>query len=188
VYTSKSPTPPPALATGPIHATLRQPWWTIPKADRLQMHVFTHLSPRLRQKARAATLRKMHHTSLYKRLILQTREHGARIATTKKVLHTRLRERPEEGTNLLHFVYGQLYTGKLTHRYGHAPTDECPLCHLPDSCSHIAGKCDAHKNRHINRHNVACKLVHSAICNSAKGREALYRAKDLVLVTTDVGT
>ena len=42
VYTSKPPTLPLVLATGPRQATICQPWWTIPEADRLQMHAYTH--------------------------------------------------------------------------------------------------------------------------------------------------
>jgi hypothetical protein len=152
------------------------------------MHVFTHPSHNLRQKVRVATLRNMHHTSLYKRLTHQAREQGARITATGKALHTRLWERPKEGTNILNILYGQLYNGKLAHGYGHTPTNERPLCPLPDSCTHIAGKGEAHKNLHINRHNAASHLVHAAIRNSAKGGGALYRAKDLILVIADDGT
>ncbi len=48
-----------------------------------------------------------------------------------------------EGTTLLKFICGQLYNGKLAKRYGHALTDECPLCHIPDSCTHIARVCNS---------------------------------------------
>jgi len=152
------------------------------------MHAFKNPSHQLRQKDSAVTHHIMHHTSLYRRLILQGRKQGARIANTGKVLHTWLRDIPKEGTNLLKCVYGQQYNGKLAHRYDHAPTDECPLCHLPDSCQHLAGKCEAQKTLHINRHNAACQLVYAAIRNSAKDRGALYRAKDLILVTTNADT
>ena len=188
MYTSKLPTPPPALATGPRQATLRQPWWMIPEADRFQMHAFTHPSRQIRQKVRAATLHNMHNTSLYKRRILQARDQGARITATGKALHTRLQDKPKEGTNLLKKLYGQLCNGKMAHRYGHAPTDECPLCHLPESFTHFVGKCEAHKNIHLSRHNAACQLVHATIRNSAKGGGALYRAKDHILVRADAGT
>jgi hypothetical protein len=73
----------------------------------------------------------------------------------------------KEGTPLLKFIYGHLYNGKLAKRYEHAPTDECPLCHHPDSCTRIAGERDAHKNLSINRHNAACRLIQAAIRNSA---------------------
>jgi hypothetical protein len=56
MYTANPPIPTPALAIRPRHATLRPPWWTIPEADRLQMHAFTRPSQQLRQKVRAATL------------------------------------------------------------------------------------------------------------------------------------
>ncbi len=38
MYTTKPPTLPSHLATVPRQVTLRPPWWTIPEADRLQMH------------------------------------------------------------------------------------------------------------------------------------------------------
>ena len=62
-----------------------------------------------------------------------------------------------------------MYHGKLAKRYGHAPTDECPLCHIPYSCTQIAGECPHHKALTNSRHNAACQLVHAAIQNSAKG-------------------
>ncbi len=95
-------------------------------------------SQQLRHKVRAATLRSQHHTSIYMRLVLRAKEQGATTDTTETALHTRLRENSKEGTNLLKFIHGQLYNGKLAKRYGHAPTDECHLCHRPDSCTHIA--------------------------------------------------
>ncbi len=185
MYIAEPPTPTPALATVPRQATLRSPWWTIPEADRLQMHAFTRPSQQLRLKVRAATLRSLHHISVYRRLIIQAKTHGANTATIGTALHVRLRENPREGTKLLKFIHGQLYNGKLATRYGHAPTDECPLCHRPDSCTHIAGECKAHKNLAISRHNAACQLIHAAIRNSAKGDGALYNADDLRLVAAD---
>ncbi len=86
---------------------------------------------------RAATLRGLHQTSLYMRLIRLTKEKGARIAETGQELHRRLAQNPVDGTNLLKFAYGQLYNDNLTIRYGHAPTDASPLCYLHDSCTHI---------------------------------------------------
>ena len=38
MYSAKSSPPLPALSTGTNCATLRRPWWTIPEAERLQMH------------------------------------------------------------------------------------------------------------------------------------------------------
>jgi hypothetical protein len=185
MYTANPPTPTPGVATWPRQATLCPPWWTIPEAYRLQMHAFTRPSHQLRQKARAATLRNLHHTSIYRRLIFQAKEQGATTATTGTAIHTRLRENSKEGTYLLKFIHGQLYNGKLAKRYGHAPTDECPLCHRPDSCTHIARECKFHKNLTISRHNAACQLIHAAIRNSAKGGGELYGADDLRLVAAD---
>ena len=76
----------------------------------------------------------------------------------------------------------------LAKRYGHALTDECPLCHRSDSCTHIAWECKSHKILAISRHNVACQLVYVTIRNSAKGGGALYSADDLRLVAADAGT
>ncbi len=98
---------------------------------------------------------------------------------------TRLRDTPKESITLLKFMYGQLYNDKLAKRYGHVPTDDCPICHHPNSCTHIAGELVAHKNLSISRHNAACQLIHAAIRNSAKGGGALYRAQDLLLVAVD---
>ncbi len=44
MYTANPPTPTPALAIGPRHATLRPSRWTIQEADRLQMHAFARPS------------------------------------------------------------------------------------------------------------------------------------------------
>ena len=120
------------------------------------MHAFTRPSHQLRQKFKATTLRSMHHTSLYMRLILHAKTQGANTATTGTTLHIRLRENAKEGSYILKCIHGQIYNGKLAKRYGHAPTDECPLCHLPDNCTHIAGECKFHKNLSISRHNAAC--------------------------------
>jgi hypothetical protein len=159
MYTAIPLTPSPALATRPRRATLRPPWWIVPEGDRLQMPAFTRSSQQLREKVRAATLRSMLHTSIYKGLILQARTQGATTATTGTALHARLRENSKEGTNLLKFSHGHLYNGKLAKRYGHATTDESLLCHRPDSFTHIAGECKAHKiprsaviTRHVSSH------------------------------------
>jgi hypothetical protein len=102
-----------------------------------------------------------------------------------QVLHKKLTHSPWEGTSLLKFLYGQLYNGKLALRYGHAPTDEYPLCHMPDSCIHIAGGCPIHEALRISRHNAACQLVHAAIRKTAKVGAALHSAPDLILVMAD---
>ena len=141
MYTAKPPPPLPALSTGTHCATLRRPWWTIPEAERLQMHAFTRPSSQLRLKVRDALLRSLHHSSLYRRLIVANKEKGARTKTVGQALHKKLTHSPWEGISLLKFIYGQLYNGKIAMRCGHALIDECSLCHMPDSCTHIAREC-----------------------------------------------
>ena len=125
------------------------------EAERLQIHAFTRPSSQLRLKIKDALLRSLHHSSLYKRLIIANTEKGARMKTVDQALDTKLTHSPWEGTSLLKFIYGQLYNGKFAMRYGHALTDECPLCHMPDSYTHIAGECPNHEALRISRHNAA---------------------------------
>jgi hypothetical protein len=169
-------------------ATLRRPWWTILEEERLQMHAFTWLSQQLRRKVRQALLRSLHYTSLYRRLILQSIETKAQSTKLGRAIQSKLASNHWEGTSLLKFVYGQLYNGKLVKRYGHAPTDACPLCHKPESCTHIARECRFHMALTISRHNAACQLIHAAIRKSAKGGVALHTAPDLVFITADAGS
>jgi hypothetical protein len=96
-----------------------------------------------------------------------------------QALHKKLNHSSWEGTSLLKFIYGQLYNGKLAMRYGHAPTDECPLCHMPDSCTYIDGEYPDHEALRITRHNAACQLIHAAIRKTAKEGGALHSAPDL---------
>jgi hypothetical protein len=105
-----------------------------------------------------------------------------------KSIHSIFLPNPWEDTILLKFVYGQLHNGNLAKLYGHASTEECPLCHKPDSCTHIVGECPSHKALTINRHNAACKLIHEAIREAAKGGAALHSLSDLVLVTANTGS
>jgi len=91
------------------------------------------------------------------------------MKTLGQALHKKLTYSPWEGTSLLKFIYGQLYNGKLAMRYGHSLTVECPLCHIPESCTHIAGECPYHEALCISRHNAACRLIHAAIRKTAKG-------------------
>ena len=152
------------------------------------MHVITRPSSQFRLKVRNALLRSLHHSFIYRRLIVAGKAKGARTKTVGRALHKKLIHSPWEVTSLLKFIYGQLYNGKLTMRYGHAPTNECPLCHMPDSCTHIAGKCPDHEALRISRHNTACQLIHTAILKTSKGGGTLHSAPDLVLVTADTGT
>jgi hypothetical protein len=69
-----------------------------------------------------------------------------------------------------------------------APTDACPLCGLPDSCTHIVGQCSSHTNHIISRHNAACQLTHVAIRTAFKGGGTIYSPHDLLLVSSDAGT
>ena len=188
MYTAKPPLPSPGLAMGTRCATLRRPWWTIPEADRLQMHAFTRPPLQLRRKVRDSLLSSMHHSSLYWRLIRASKVEGARTKTVGQALHKKFNYHSWEGTTLLKFIYGQLYNGKLAKRYGHTQSDLCPLCQKPDSCTHIAGECPAHDALRISRHNTACQLIHAAIRKTAKGGGALHSAPDLVLVMADTGT
>jgi len=142
------------------------------------MHAFTRLSLQFRLKVRNALLHSLHHSSLYRRLVVANKERGARTKTVGHALHKKLTQSPWEGTTLLKFIYGQLYNDKLAARYGHAPTNECLLCHMPDSCTH-------HEALRISRHNAACQLVHAAIRKTAKGGGALHSATDLILVMAD---
>jgi hypothetical protein len=188
MYTKNSYAPQVQLSTGPRSATLRQPWWTIPENERLCMYAFTHPSKQLRQKVRTATLKSLYHTSLYRRLILTAKARGAHTAYVGTALHSRIRSSPREGITILKFLYGQLYNGKLAYRYGLAPTDACPLCGLPDSCTHIAGECSQQTNNIISRHNAACQLTHAAIRTAFKGGGTIYSPHDLQLVSTDAGS
>ena len=105
-----------------------------------------------------------------------------------RAIYKKLISQFKEGTTLLKFIYGQLYNGKLAQRYGHAPTDECPLCRKPDSCTHIAGECPDHEALRIARHKAACQLSHAAISKTAKGGGALHSAPILVLIASDTCT
>ncbi len=77
------------------------------------MHAFTHPSKHLRQKIRSVALRSLHHTSLFRRLILNAKARGARTANVGTALHSRIRNSPNEGITILKLLYGQLYNGKL---------------------------------------------------------------------------
>ena len=148
MYTAKPPPPLPALSTGTHCATLRRPWWTIPEAERLQRHAFTRPASQLKLKVRDALLRSLDHSSLYRDLIVANKEKGARTKIVGQALHKKLTHSSWEGISLLKFIYGQLYNGKIAMRYGYALTDECPLYHMPDSCTHIAGECPDHETTH----------------------------------------
>jgi len=149
------------------------------------MHAFTRPSQQLRLEVRQALLRSLHHTFLYRRLIVANKGTGARLQTVSQSIHKRINSVPRDGTTLLKFICGQLYNGKLAKRYGHALTDECPLCHRLGSCPHIDGECPNHEALCISRHNAACQLVYAAVHNTSKGGGILHAAPDLVLISAD---
>jgi hypothetical protein len=124
----------------------------------------------------------MYHTSLYRRLT------GTHIHAVGRAIHNQLTSNLKEGTALLKIIYGQLYSGKLAHRCGYAPTDECPLYHKPYSCTSITGECPDREAHRLSRHIAACQLIHAAIRKTAKGGEALHTAPDLVLLAADTGS
>ena len=107
--------------------------------ERIQMHAFTRPSQQLRLKVRHALLRSLHYTALYRRLLVANKLKGARLQTLGRAIHKNLNSTPNEGTTLLKFIYGQLSNGNIAMRYGHVPTEECPLCQKPDSCTHRRG-------------------------------------------------
>jgi len=76
------------------------------------MHAFTLPSSQLRLKVRDAQLRSLHHSSLYRRLVIANKEKGAKTKIVGQALHKKLTHSPWEGTSLLKFIYGQLYNGK----------------------------------------------------------------------------
>ena len=103
-------------------------------------------------------------------------------------LHSYIRKSPKDGITILKFLYSQLYNGKLSYIYKLAPTDACPMCGLPDSCTHIAGECKSHNNKFISRHNAACQLTHEAIGTAFNGGDTIYSPHDLGLITMDART
>jgi len=140
MYTVRAMPPPTRLGADTWMATLHQPRWYISEGERLQMHAFMRTSQQIRRKFRHALLRSLHYTSLYRRLVQQNIEVGTNTHSVGKAIHRRLVASAWEGSTRLKFLYGQLYNGKLAKRYGNAPIDDCPLCHKPDSCTHIAGE------------------------------------------------
>ena len=72
------------------------------------MHALTRPSFQLRLKVRDVLLHSLHHSSLYRRLIIANKEKGARTKTAGEALHKMLTHSPWEGTYLLKFIYGQL--------------------------------------------------------------------------------
>ena len=126
-------TPRISLSTGSYSFTLCPLWRTIPETGRRCMQAFTKTSNQLRLKVRNATLRSLHHTSLYRRIILKAEAQGGRTNTVGTAINYYIRKSPKDDITLLKFIYGKLHNGKLAYRYKLAPTETCPLCGLPDS-------------------------------------------------------
>ena len=187
MYTSNPTTPSISLATGPHSAPLRPPWWTIPEDERRCMHAFTNTTSRIRLKVRNATFRSLHHTSVYTRLILKAKDQGARTKTVGTALHSYIRKSPKDGITILTFLYGQLCNGKIAYSYKLAPTYACPLCGLPDSYTHIAGKCKSHNNKFFSRHTATYQHTHTTIRTAFNGGGTIYSPHDLKLTTMDAG-
>jgi hypothetical protein len=125
---------------------------------------------------------------LYRKLILTAKASRARTKTTGLIFHKKLRFNPKDGDTILKFLYGQQCNGNFAKRYDHAPTDACPLCHQPDSCTHNARECPEKSNHIISRHNAACRLVHAANCTATQGSGAMLTVPELTLVSADTGT
>jgi len=185
MYTNNPITPLIQLSTRARFLTLLQPWWTILETDMRCMHAFTIDSNQPRFKVRNAILRSLHHTSLYIRLILKSKAPGARTHTLGTAIHSHIRKCPNDGIPLLKFIHGQLYNGKLAYRYKLAPTDACPICGLPDSCTQIAGECKTHNNQFIGKHNTTCQLAHASIRTAFKGGGTIYLPHNLKLISMD---
>ena len=152
------------------------------------MHAFTKTSNQLCLKVLNATLRSLHHTSLYIRLILKTIAQGACTNTIGTEMYSHIQTPPKVCIQLLKFIHGQTCNGKLAYTYKLARSDVFPLCGLPDSCSQIASECKTHTNQFINIHNAACQLTHAFIRSAFKGGGTIYSPHDLGLISKDADT
>ncbi len=79
-----------------------------PKTDTRCMHAFPKTYNELRLKVRNATLRSIHHTSLYRPLVLKSKAQGGRTNTLGTAIHSYIRKSPKDGITLLKFIHGQL--------------------------------------------------------------------------------
>jgi ribonuclease HI len=142
------------------------------------------LSRHTRPALREATAR----PSLYRTLMKSgiTRD-GLRIHQAAACIHAYTASgQHSHARTLTKYLWGQLYNGKLAHRYGHADNDLCPLrCGLSDSCTHIGGGCPKLKGSYIDRHNHACRIISNWAINSAIGGSFLY--SNLTLQSEDSG-
>jgi hypothetical protein len=160
LYINNPVTPPISLATH--GSTLSHPTPPVvdhPSRVKCCMHAFTKNSNQICLKVRNAILRSSPHTFLYIRVILKAKSQRGRTKIVGTALHLYIRKSPKDGIAILNFIYGQFYNGKLAYRYKLPPTDACPLCGFPDSCTHIAGELKSHNN------NFLCSLPTSARCH-----------------------
>ena len=87
---------------------------------------FTRPSQQFRKHTRRAILASLRRTSvIYRRLMLDASERGARLTETGKKIHQAWRSagQHKKARNYLLFLWGKLYNGELAKRHGHAPTD-----------------------------------------------------------------
>ena len=132
-------------------------------------------------------LKVLHHIPLQTAHLQGKRPRGPH-KTVGTALHDYIRKSPKDDITILKFLYRQLYNVKLAYKYKLAPIDVCPLCGLPDSCTHIAGECKSHNNPSISRHNASCQLTHAIIRTAFGGGGAIYSPHYLRLITMAAGT
>lgn len=76
---------------------------------------------------------------------------------------------PSARRTALKYRGGLIYTAKLAHRYGRSPSAMCPLCHQPDSQSHLLGGCSHPQMRdlYMSRHHHASRLIAIALTRNS---------------------
>ena len=114
-YQCPTPTPTPARSIGLPSSSTRQPLQSLSEEDLGYTQAFTRPSKQFRNRVKPRVLAGLYHTSLYRRLILQASKHGARLATTASQITKRRASDPAQATQLLKFLWGQLYNGKIAH-------------------------------------------------------------------------
>ena len=125
--------------------------------------------------------------SQYRNLFQHVLSHeGALLHLPSSHIHSRLRAgNVRHAMQLYKYLWGQLYCGKLAFRYKLAESDACPLCHYPDSCTHIGSGCPVLSGHYISRHDAAVRLVADYIAHCPKGACALHQS--LRLLSQDAG-
>ena len=117
-YQCPTPTPSPSTATGLCSTSNRPPPQSLSEEDLGYTQAFTNPSKQFRKRVKPRVLTSLYHTSIYRRLILQASKDGARLATTASQITKRRTPYPTQATQLLQFLWGQLFNGKIAHRYG----------------------------------------------------------------------